>query len=251
LRDDPNGRRRSREAFEYEDKWWDCMIRNTSNDPRQRRILRRIKEDRLAKNASFEPRPVHRLDIDTSGIVCIALTPYALRAANMMFERKSRRGIGDFGDDDADDIGLVRKNYVALVEGTFDDEGAVSSTGIIDRAIGKVWIDDHHEWACDISIDGAATAFIRPGDDSSVLSFVDGTLREAVTSYRALAPTSDDIATVDATRVELTPHTGRGHQLRLHMASIGHPIVGDPVRLGSNHVMGLYLNACITLTSSV
>lgn len=29
------------------------------------------------------------------------------------------------------------------------------------------------------------------------------------------------------TRVELTPVTGRSHQLRLHMQSIGHPILGD------------------------
>src|SRR3546814_7451081 len=27
--------------------------------------------------------------------------------------------------------------------------------------------------------------------------------------------------------VELQPHTGRTHQLRVHMAAIGHPIVGD------------------------
>jgi tRNA pseudouridine32 synthase / 23S rRNA pseudouridine746 synthase len=29
------------------------------------------------------------------------------------------------------------------------------------------------------------------------------------------------------TRVELTPVTGRTHQLRLHMQAIGHPILGD------------------------
>ncbi|HEY0920668.1 RluA family pseudouridine synthase [Devosia sp.] len=30
-----------------------------------------------------------------------------------------------------------------------------------------------------------------------------------------------------ATRVRLTPHTGRTHQLRVHMLAIGHPILGD------------------------
>ena len=30
------------------------------------------------------------------------------------------------------------------------------------------------------------------------------------------------------TRVRLHPHTGRSHQLRVHMAEIGHPILGDP-----------------------
>ena len=29
------------------------------------------------------------------------------------------------------------------------------------------------------------------------------------------------------TRVQLEPHTGRSHQLRVHMLSIGHPIIGD------------------------
>jgi tRNA pseudouridine32 synthase/23S rRNA pseudouridine746 synthase len=32
----------------------------------------------------------------------------------------------------------------------------------------------------------------------------------------------------DSTRVELEPLTGRSHQLRLHLRSLGHPILGDP-----------------------
>ncbi len=32
--------------------------------------------------------------------------------------------------------------------------------------------------------------------------------------------------------VALTPHTGRSHQLRVHMASIGHPIAGDRLYAG-------------------
>ena len=32
---------------------------------------------------------------------------------------------------------------------------------------------------------------------------------------------------LDATRVELTPITGRSHQLRVHMMELGHPILGD------------------------
>ncbi|MFP4275407.1 MAG: pseudouridine synthase [Paracoccaceae bacterium] len=31
------------------------------------------------------------------------------------------------------------------------------------------------------------------------------------------------------TRVKLMPRTGRSHQLRVHMATLGHPILGDPL----------------------
>jgi tRNA pseudouridine32 synthase/23S rRNA pseudouridine746 synthase len=33
----------------------------------------------------------------------------------------------------------------------------------------------------------------------------------------------------EATRVELRPLTGRSHQLRVHLAELGHPILGDPL----------------------
>jgi 23S rRNA pseudouridine1911/1915/1917 synthase len=46
--------------------------------------------------------------------------------------------------------------------------------------------------------------------------------KSAVTHYKTLRPLSDSAALV-----ELHPETGRTHQLRVHLASIGHPIVGD------------------------
>lgn len=36
-----------------------------------------------------------------------------------------------------------------------------------------------------------------------------------------------DYRGMTATRVKLMPHTGRTHQLRVHLQSIGHPILGD------------------------
>lgn len=33
----------------------------------------------------------------------------------------------------------------------------------------------------------------------------------------------------DATRLDLAPRTGRSHQLRVHCAALGHPILGDPL----------------------
>ena len=47
------------------------------------------------------------------------------------------------------------------------------------------------------------------------------------------------------TRVRLTPHTGRSHQLRVHMLALGHPIVGDQIYAPetSRHYPRLMLHA--------
>ena len=47
--------------------------------------------------------------------------------------------------------------------------------------------------------------------------------KPSLTRYRVLARDPAN----DTTRVELEPVTGRSHQLRVHMASLGHPILGD------------------------
>ncbi len=50
--------------------------------------------------------------------------------------------------------------------------------------------------------------------------------KKALTHYKVL-DYSDDIDGQTTTLVELTPITGRSHQLRVHMLAIGHPILGD------------------------
>ncbi len=47
--------------------------------------------------------------------------------------------------------------------------------------------------------------------------------KPSLTRYRTLAFDAEH----DATRLELEPVTGRGHQLRVHLRAIGHPILGD------------------------
>lgn len=46
--------------------------------------------------------------------------------------------------------------------------------------------------------------------------------RQAITDWRVLRSNAQE------TRVRLMPKTGRSHQLRVHMLSLGHPILGDP-----------------------
>ena len=47
--------------------------------------------------------------------------------------------------------------------------------------------------------------------------------RPAQTDWRVLRRDDDS-----ETRMRLMPRTGRSHQLRVHMAALGHPILGDP-----------------------
>ncbi|MBK6862255.1 MAG: RluA family pseudouridine synthase [Ideonella sp.] len=51
--------------------------------------------------------------------------------------------------------------------------------------------------------------------------------KPSLTRVRVLAHRPGADAGLPCTRVELQPLTGRTHQLRVHLAAIGHPIVGD------------------------
>lgn len=46
-----------------------------------------------------------------------------------------------------------------------------------------------------------------------------------------------------STRLELAPHTGRSHQLRVHLKEIGHPILGDPLYGDASAAPRLMLHA--------
>ena len=60
----------------------------------------------------------------------------------------------------------------------------------------------------------------RPTDDS-VKRVVDERGQESITHYKVIERLND------ATTVEVKLETGRTHQIRVHMAHIGHPIIGD------------------------
>lgn len=120
---------------------------------------------------------VHRLDRDTSGVICLARDADAQRELSRQFRER-----------------LVAKHYHALVMGS-----VLCEEGRIDLPLAK--------------------DFDRPPRHR--VDFVHG--RPATTDWRVVE------RWVDRTFLELRPTTGRSHQLRVHLAAIGHAILGDPL----------------------
>ncbi len=120
---------------------------------------------------------VHRLDMETSGLMVFARNLHAQRALNRAFEQR-----------------LVEKYYVAIAAGNLEnDQGTINLPLICDWPNRPRQMVDH--------------AIGKP----------------STTHYVVLARDEPRIQT----RVGLTPVTGRSHQLRVHMASLGHAIIGD------------------------
>ena len=125
----------------------------------------------------FVFRSVNRLDRNTSGLVLIAKN---CLAASKLYSAMQK--------------GLIKKNYIALLDGTLP-----SQSGRIDT-------------------------FIRRKGKSIITREVCEELPDAsraVTDFEVLA--SDG----SVTAVKASPLTGRTHQLRLHFSHLGAPILGD------------------------
>jgi 23S rRNA pseudouridine1911/1915/1917 synthase len=147
-----------------------------------------------------ERRPgiVHRLDKDTTGLMVVAKNDRAHKALAAQFASHGRDG------------GPFERGYLAFVWGAPD-----RPRGSIDRPI------DRHKVARD-------RMAIRAGGREAVTHW------EVVERYggqKSDARRSDGghpgqpVASLLACRLE----TGRTHQIRVHLGSIGHPLMGDDV----------------------
>lgn len=138
----------------------------------------------------FKERPklVHRLDKDTSGILLLARTDRIARALSEAFRSHH-----------------TRKIYWAIVAGVPHPRMGTIRYGLV-KAGGR-----------GRGGEGEKMIAVHPRDIDST----EGAKR-ATTDYAVL----DALAT-RASWCALVPITGRTHQLRAHMAELGHPIIGD------------------------
>jgi 23S rRNA pseudouridine1911/1915/1917 synthase len=139
------------------------------------------------------PGIVHRLDKDTSGVLVVAKTDQAHRALSEQFADHGREGD-------------LERAYLALVWGT-----PPRKLGSVDAPIGR-----------------HPASRVKMG----IVPVAKGG-REAVTHYRVLETYGrSGSARGDgpvASLLECTLETGRTHQVRVHLASIGVPLIGDPL----------------------
>lgn len=167
------------------------------------------KADCLAARAARRwrgARIVHRLDRDTSGLIVLALDADTHRRLSMQFERR--------------DVG---KRYEALACG-HPSEGS-----------------------------GEVSHPIRKDLDNPPLQMVDPVHgRPSLTRWTVLERLDAVPSPVRAhghgpfpcARISLHPLTGRSHQLRLHMRSIGHTLLGDDL-YGTETVRSASTRLCL------
>ncbi len=73
----------------------------------------------------------------------------------------------------------------------------------------------------------------RSASDRKKFAVTEVNSKPAVTHYRVIERLAG------YTHLELTLETGRTHQIRVHMAYMGHPVAGDPVYGNPKHTLGL------------
>jgi len=117
---------------------------------------------------------VHRLDLDTSGVMIVPRHRESLSRLARQFQSRS-----------------IAKTYIARVSGVVN-----KNTGTISLPLTRDWPNRPRQKVC----------------------FETG--KAAITHWRLISTDNN------TSLLELTPVTGRSHQLRIHLSEVGHPILG-------------------------
>jgi len=142
---------------------------------------------------------VHRLGMDTSGLVVLAKTMDAVRGMNTVFRTRA-----------------IERTYEALVCGHMEkDSGMISLPLMRDYEFPpfmRVSTDEHQRALIDLSVEDVGKKLLQQP-------------KESLTNYEVIG--REELNGLPVTRVTLTSVSGRTHQLNVHLAAFGHPIVGD------------------------
>jgi len=156
---------------------------------------------------------VHRLDKDTSGVIVLAKNPGAL--IHLLRQFKNRE---------------TEKKYLALVHGKFQVPEAT-----ISEPMGRA-SRDRKVFAVRPDGRAAVTAYKVVGEYANLNS----TRMTEIATKNGLKPA--ELARRSRiyqgfSLVECWPKTGRTHQIRVHLAHIQHPVVGDTTYVGRKRQM--------------
>jgi len=199
-------------------------------------IMRHLSEE---DGKQLDTMIVHRLDRDTSGVLLLARNDDALKQLHNDFKNKAR----------------VKKTYVALVCGHWTGQSSRSCVARDEGEIDLPLVRDI-ERPPFMRVATAETEEMQQKlleqqqshnlnaeetkRNSRFLRMVGKGAKSSLTTYRILSYEYLDDQNIDndgnlsirrlpVTRLELHPITGRTHQLRVHCAAMGHPIVGDSI----------------------
>ncbi|KAF8052905.1 hypothetical protein N665_1492s0009 [Sinapis alba] len=179
----------------------------------QRTVLTQLqwcfgKKDSSTGALESHPAPVHRLGRGTSGILLCAKTKLAKRKLSAYFaEGTSLVGSGNM-DQECGTVRKISKIYRALANGIVEEDEIV-----IKQPIGVV------------RYPGVAKGlYVASSEGKPAFSKVIVLERDRQR---------------DCTLVKVEIQSGRPHQIRIHLAFIGHPLVGDPLYVAGGQPKGV------------